>query len=55
MLWYSDIEAVPVGQGEIVFCQYRIFEHAHAQPIAAQLVYNLLHVAAARLQARRGE
>lgn len=50
MLWYSDIEAVPLGPGELIFCQYRLFEHAHTQPLAGRLASNLLHVAADRAQ-----
>jgi hypothetical protein len=46
ILWFSDIEAVPLGAGQLIFCQYRLFEHAHAQPLAARLAFNLLHVAA---------
>jgi hypothetical protein len=48
ILWYSDIEAVPLGRGELIFCQYRTFEHAHTQPLAARLLANLLRLAAAR-------
>jgi beta-galactosidase len=48
MLWYSDIEAVPLGAGEITFCQYRPFENAHVQPLAARLTANLLRLAATR-------
>jgi hypothetical protein len=48
ILWYSDIEAVPLGAGELIFCQYRLFENAHTQPLAARLLSNLLHLAAGR-------
>jgi hypothetical protein len=50
ILWYSDIEAVPHGQGGLIFCQYRLFERAHAQPLAARLLANLLRVASDRSQ-----
>jgi hypothetical protein len=52
ILWYSDIEAVRLGRGELIFCQYRLFEHAHEQPLAARLAANLLRMAAARAEAR---
>ncbi len=40
--WYSDIEIVPLGQGKLVFCQYRNFDCYAFDPVAGQLVYNLL-------------
>lgn len=52
ILWYSDIEAVRLGRGELIFCQYRLFEHAHAQPLAALLAANLLRLAATRAEGR---
>ena len=48
ILWYSDVEVVPLGAGELIFCQYRLFENAHAQPLAARMVANLLRLAAVR-------
>ncbi len=46
ILWYSDIEAIPCGRGRLIFCQYRIFEQAQANPIAATLARNLVRLAA---------
>jgi hypothetical protein len=51
-LWYSDVEAVPHGAGEIIFCQYRVFDPAPAHPLAARLALNLLQLAADRHQRR---
>jgi hypothetical protein len=45
MLWYSDIEAVRFGQGTLFFCQYRIFEKAATNPLAAKMACNLIHLA----------
>ena len=45
ILWYSDIEAVHFGNGALFFCQYRIFEHASANPLAARLASNLIRLA----------
>lgn len=45
MLWYSDIEAVPLGRGTLLFCQYRVFDAAHDNPLAATLLRNLLRIA----------
>ena len=45
MLWYSDIESVQFGKGEIVFCQYRVFEKIDRDPLADRLAANLLHYA----------
>ena len=45
ILWYSDIEAIRFGQGVLVFCQYRIFDQAGANPLAARLVCNLIGLA----------
>jgi beta-galactosidase len=52
MLWYSDIEAVRLGKGVILFCQYRIFEKAGANPLAARLLHNLIQFA--KTYPRRG-
>jgi hypothetical protein len=45
MLWYSDIEALSFGKGTLVFCQYRIFDKAAANPLAARMVSNLARLA----------
>lgn len=45
MLWYSDVEAVGLGTGTMVFCQYRLFEPASRNPLAARLAYNLIRLA----------
>jgi hypothetical protein len=47
MLWYSDVEAVRLGKGTLILCQYRLFEPAAANPLAARLVHNLVHLARA--------
>jgi beta-galactosidase len=43
ILWYSDIEAIPFGQGKLVFCQYRCFDKLRKHPIARRLFANLVH------------
>jgi hypothetical protein len=45
MQWYSDIELVPFGAGRLIFCQYRVFERAHALPVAARLLRSLAALA----------
>jgi hypothetical protein len=45
ILWYSDVEAVGFGRGTLIFCQYRVFDKADANPLAARLVQNLIAVA----------
>jgi hypothetical protein len=45
ILWYSDVEAVRLGKGTLILCQYRLFEPAGTNPLAARLVYNLIHLA----------
>jgi len=45
ILWYGDVEAVGFGQGTLIFCQYRIFDKADTNPLAARLVQNLIGVA----------
>ena len=47
ILWYSDVEAVRLGKGTLILCQYRLFEPAGTNPLAARLVYNLIHLAQA--------
>jgi len=46
MLWYSDIESVRLGQGNLLFSQYRAFEKLDQDPLAERLAYNLLKYAA---------
>ena len=50
MLWYSDIEAVRLGKGTILFCQYRVFETINSDPLAGRLVFNLLAYAGQLLE-----
>jgi len=45
ILWYSDIEAVCLGQGTLILCQYRAFGQARTNPLAARLVHNLIRLA----------
>jgi hypothetical protein len=45
MLWYSDIESAPLGNGELLLCQYRAFEQADTNPLAGRLLLNLLRLA----------
>jgi hypothetical protein len=45
MQWYSDIELVPFGAGQLIFCQYRVFERAHELPVAARLLRSLAALA----------
>ncbi len=45
ILWYSDVEAVSLGRGTLVFCQYRLFEEAGSNPLAGRLACNLLRLA----------
>jgi hypothetical protein len=42
MLWYSDIEKITLGKGRLVFCQYLIFDHLMADPLASRLLANLI-------------
>jgi hypothetical protein len=42
MLWFSDVEAVRLGKGTLIFCQYRIFDHLREHPLAARMAANLL-------------
>jgi beta-galactosidase len=49
MLWYSDVEAIRLGKGTLFFCQYRVFEQADANPLAARFVSNLVQLAQAYL------
>ncbi len=50
MLWYSDIEAVRLGKGTVVFCQYRVFEPIDSDPLAGRLAFNLLAYAGQLLE-----
>ena len=45
ILWYSDVEAIPLGRGLLVFCQYRVFDKADVNPLAARLLHNLVRLA----------
>lgn len=45
ILWYSDVEAVRMGKGTLVFCQYRVFDQDSCNPLAARLLGNLIDVA----------
>jgi beta-galactosidase len=45
MIWYSDIEAIPFGSGNLLFCQYRLFDRAGSNPLAGRLLANLLRLA----------
>jgi hypothetical protein len=54
MLWYSDIETLPLGKGMLLFCQYRAFESPGGDPVAERLVWNILRFAA-RLQVNAGK
>jgi hypothetical protein len=42
ILWYSDIERINLGKGCLVFCQYLIFDTLLADPLADQLLVNLI-------------
>jgi hypothetical protein len=42
ILWYSDIERITLGKGCLVFCQYMIFDTIGADPVADQLLANLI-------------
>jgi len=42
ILWYSDIERITLGKGCLVFCQYLIFDTPVADPLANQLLANLI-------------
>lgn len=44
MLWYSDVEAVPLGEGKLIINQYRLTKDAD-NPLAARMLCNLLNVA----------
>ena len=46
MLWYSDIESVRLGEGMLVFCQYRVFNKLDHDAVAARMAFNLLEYAA---------
>jgi beta-galactosidase len=47
MIWYSDVEVIPFGRGQLLFCQYRLFDRAAHNPLAGTLLANLLRVAGA--------
>jgi hypothetical protein len=48
MLWYSDIEVVPLGSGRLVFCQYRIFDDNLNDAVGRRLRRNLFRIASSR-------
>jgi hypothetical protein len=50
MVWYSDVEAVRLGQGTVIFCQYRIFNQMGEHPLADRMGYNLLAYAGSLLE-----
>jgi hypothetical protein len=54
MIWYSEIEIVRLGQGTLGLCQYRCFEHAASNPLAARLAANLVHTLLERMPALPG-
>jgi beta-galactosidase len=45
ILWYSDIEVIHLGEGTMLFCQYRIFRRVNTNPLAAKLTHNLIRLA----------
>jgi hypothetical protein len=45
MLWYSDIEIVRLGQGRLIFCQYRLFDGPKDDPVVNRLRNNLMQFA----------
>jgi hypothetical protein len=42
MVWYSDIEKVPLGRGAVVFCQYPIFDSLVDHPLAIRILDGIL-------------
>ena len=50
ILWYSDIERITLGKGCLVFCQYLIFDTPLADPLADQLLANLISMLQASLK-----
>ncbi len=50
ILWYSDIERISLGKGCLVFCQYLIFDTPIADPLADQLLANLICMLQATLK-----
>jgi hypothetical protein len=50
ILWYSDIERISLGKGCLVFCQYLIFDTPIADPLADQLLANLISMLRASLK-----
>ena len=55
MIWYSDIEAIPFGRGNLLFCQYRLFERAGSNPLAGRLLGNLMRLARTLTAGRESE
>ncbi len=50
ILWYSDIERITLGKGCLFFCQYLIFDTPIADPLADQLLVNLISMLQAPLK-----
>jgi beta-galactosidase len=50
IFWYSDIERITLGKGCLVFCQYLIFDTSLADPLADQLLANLISMLQAPLK-----
>jgi beta-galactosidase len=50
ILWYSDIERITLGKGCLVFCQYLIFDTPLSDPLADQLLANLISMLQAPLK-----
>ncbi len=42
MIWYSDIEKIPLGKGQLIFCQYQVFDTLAQNPLADRLAFNLI-------------
>jgi beta-galactosidase len=42
MVWFSDIEKVPLGKGYVVFCQYPIFDSLRDHPLAIRILDGIL-------------
>jgi len=41
-LWYADVQAVPVGMGQVLFCQYRVWDSIGGEPVADRLFANIV-------------
>ena len=40
--WYADVQQMPMGSGQILFCQYRIWDRIGTDPIADRLFANII-------------